>query len=228
MTEKLQKILASAGLGSRREIETWLQAGRVKVDGKEAKLGDRAERSASITVDGKPVALQTEKTRLIMLNKPEGVICSRKVDKPSVFELLPELPYGRWVSIGRLDINTSGLLLFSNDGELANKLMHPSSNLEREYLVRVLGDINDTMLGNMLKGVMLDDGMAKFEEILGPRGKGKNVWFNVMLKEGRKREVRRLWESQDCQVSRLKRIRYGRYSLPRELAVGDVLELSNF
>lgn len=227
MTEKLQKILASAGLGSRREIETWLDAGRVKVNGKLAKLGDRADRSAHILLDDKPVQLQKEKTRLIMLNKPEGVICSRKVDKSNVFELLPELAYGRWISIGRLDVNTTGLLLFTNDGELANKLMHPSSNLEREYLVRVIGEINNQVLGNLLKGVQLDDGPAKFDEIIGPRGKGKNVWFNVIIKEGRNREVRRLWESQNCQVSRLKRVRFGRYTLPRELSVGEVLELSN-
>lgn len=226
MTEKLQKILADHGLGSRREMEKWIDAGRVQVNGKLATLGERALRSDKIAVDGKVLKSRQDHRRLIMLNKPEGVICSRQDDRPTVFELLPKLKEGRWISVGRLDLNTSGLLLFTNDGDLANKLMHPSSNLEREYLVRVLGDVSDQQLSNLLKGVMLDDGIAKFSEIIGPRGKGMNQWYNVILKEGRKREVRRLWESQNCTVSRLKRIRFGSYKLPRELASGAVMEVS--
>lgn len=228
MTEKLQKILADAGLGSRREIEKWISAGRVSVNQKLAKLGDRAERSDEISVDDKPVQLARDMTRLILVNKPEGYICTRKddQDRPTVFELLPLLKRGRWVAVGRLDFNTSGLLLFTNNGELANQLMHPSSNLEREYVVRVLGDANETVIETLLKGVILEDGFAKFEAIIGPRGSGQNVWFNVIIKEGRKREVRRLWESQDCQVSRLKRIRFGEYSLPEDLPLGQFIELS--
>lgn len=228
MTEKLQKILADAGLGSRREIEKWISAGRVSVNQKIAKLGDRAERSDEIAVDDKPIRLTTDMTRLILLNKPEGYICTRKddQDRPTVFELLPPLKRGRWVAVGRLDFNTSGLLLFTNNGELANKLMHPSANLEREYIVRVLGDVNQTVIDNLLEGVILEDGFAKFEDIEGPRGSGKNAWYTVVIKEGRKREVRRLWESQDCQVSRLKRVRFGEYVLPEELPLGEFIELS--
>lgn len=228
MTEKLQKILADAGLGSRREIEKWISAGRVSVNQAIAKLGDRAERFDDIAVDGKSVKLAKDMTRLILFNKPEGTICTRKddQDRPTVFELLPPLKRGRWVAVGRLDFNTSGLLLFTNNGELANQLMHPSSNLEREYVVRVLGEVTPTIIETLLKGVILEDGFAKFEAIIGPRGSGKNVWFNVIIKEGRKREVRRLWESQDCQVSRLKRIRFGEHALPEDLPMGQFIELS--
>ncbi len=227
MTEKIQKILADAGLGSRREIEKWISAGRVSVNGQLAKLGDRAERSDEISVDDRPVQLAQDMTRLILLNKPEGTICTRKDDegRPTVFELLPPLKRGRWVAVGRLDFNTSGLLLFTNNGELANKLMHPSANLEREYVVRVLGDVTQKIVNNLLAGVELEDGFAKFESITDQRGSGQNTWFNVVIKEGRKREVRRLWESQDCQVSRLKRIRFGEYMLPTELSVGQFIEL---
>ena len=222
-TEKLQKILADSGLGSRREMEKWIAAGRVTVNGKVATLGDRALRSDNITVDDKRLKQRHDENRLIMLNKPEGTICSRGDERANVFDLLPKLSQGRWISVGRLDINTSGLLLFTNNGDVANKLMHPSSNLEREYLVRVLGEVSDKQLSQLLKGVMLDDGMAKFTDIVGPRGKGKNQWYNVIIKEGRKREVRRLWESQGCTVSRLKRIRFGDYRLPRNLPIGQTM-----
>jgi len=227
MTEKVQKILADAGLGSRREIEKWISDGRISVNGQVSKLGDRAERSDQISVDDRPVQLIKDMIRLILLNKPEGCICTRKDDegRPTVFELLPSLKRGRWVAVGRLDFNTSGLLLFTNNGEIANKLMHPSANLEREYVVRVHGKVTQKIIDTLLEGVVLEDGFAKFESITSQRGSGQNTWFNVVIKEGRKREVRRLWESQDCQVSRLKRIRFGEYALPIELPVGQFIEL---
>ena len=224
-TEKLQKILAQAGLGSRRAMEQWVQAGRVSVDGKKAKLGDRAIATARIMVDGKPIRIQPTKTQMLLYNKPEGQVCTRAdpQGRPTVFDHLPKLAQGKWLSIGRLDINTTGLLLFTNDGALAHRWMHPSANLEREYLVRVLGQVDKAMLKRLTAGVRLDDGMAKFTHMqrVGKKGSGANVWYRVTITEGRNREVRRLWESQqDIKVSRLKRIRFGDIVLPRDLRQG--------
>ncbi len=222
-TEKLQKVLARAGLGSRRQMEEWITDGRVKINGKTATLGDRVTEDCRIHVDNKPLAkdaAQPKECRVIIYNKPEGEICSRNdpEGRPTVFEQLPRLKNQRWISVGRLDINSSGLLLFTNDGELANQLMHPSSNIEREYAVRVYGEVDADMLKRLRKGVKLDDGMASFKRIKDAGGDGKNHWYHVVICEGRQREVRRLWESQDIQVSRLIRLRYGPISLPRNLA----------
>ena len=226
--EKLQKVLARSGLGSRREMERWIEAGRVSVDGKAAKLGDRVEAKARISVDGKPlVSAPAEATRCILYHKPTGEVCTR--DDPegrrTVFERLPRLKSGRWISIGRLDYNTSGLLLFTTDGELAHKLMHPSSNIEREYMVRVMGDVQPKNLEAMLKGVVLDDGMARFTDIQEGAGDGINRWYYVVLMEGRNREVRRLWESQGLTVSRLKRVRYGEVFIPSKVKQGQWVEM---
>ena len=226
--EKLQKVLARTGLGSRREMERWIEQGRVSVDGKTASLGDRVSQRARISVDGRPVnSAPAQETRCILYHKPTGEVSSRKdpQGRRTVFERLPKLKSGRWISIGRLDFNTSGLLLFTTDGELANKLMHPSSNIEREYMVRVMGEWNEDMLQRLLDGVMLDDGVARFTDIQDGGGDGINHWFYVVIMEGRNREVRRLWESPGLTVSRLKRVRYGDVFIPSKVKQGQWVEL---
>lgn len=226
--EKLQKVLARSGLGSRREMERWIEQGRVTVDGKPAVLGDRIGGGARVAVDGKPLnTAPAQETRCILYHKPTGEVCSRKdpQGRRTVFERLPKLKAGRWISIGRLDYNTSGLLLFTTDGELANKLMHPSANIEREYMVRVMGEWDESMLQRLLEGVMLEDGVARFADIQDGGGDGINHWFYVVLMEGRNREVRRLWESQGLTVSRLKRVRYGEVFIPSKVKQGQWVEL---
>ena len=226
--EKLQKVLARTGMGSRREMERWIEGGRVTIDGKPAKLGDRVDQRARIAVDGRLIDIApAEKTRCILYHKPTGEVCSRKdpQGRRTVYQRLPKLKSGRWISIGRLDYNTSGLLLFTTDGELANVLMHPSSNIEREYMVRVMGAVDKDMLQRMLDGVMLDDGVARFTDIQDGGGDGINHWYYVVLMEGRNREVRRLWESQGLTVSRLKRVRYGDVFIPSKVKQGQWVEL---
>ncbi|HEV2321077.1 MAG TPA: 23S rRNA pseudouridine(2605) synthase RluB [Gammaproteobacteria bacterium] len=224
--ERLQKVLAAAGLGSRREIEGWISAGRVSINGKPAKLGDRVGPEDRVNVDGKPVkGLERggdTRRRVILYHKPEGELTTRKdpEGRPTVFEALPRLRGSRWVSVGRLDTNTSGLLIFTNDGALANKLMHPSSEIEREYAVRVLGQVSEEQLKLLQRGVKLEDGMAAFDDIREAGGEGANHWYHVTLKEGRNREVRRLWEAVGLTVSRLIRVRFGNLSLPRNLPRG--------
>jgi 23S rRNA pseudouridine2605 synthase len=228
--EKLQKVLARTGLGSRREMERWIEAGRVVVNGKVASLGDRVRERDRVAVDGKPLAAApAEQTRCILYHKPTGEVSSRKdpQGRRTVFERLPRLKSGRWISIGRLDYNTSGLLLFTTDGELANALMHPSANIEREYLVRVMGEVQEDMLQRMIEGVMLDDGMARFTDIQDGGGDGINRFFYVVIMEGRNREVRRLWESQGLTVSRLKRVRYGDVFIPSRVKQGQWVELES-
>lgn len=225
MSEKLQKLLAHAGLGSRRQLEEWIAAGRVSVNGNVAKLGDRAQPDDKITVDGRLIKLMTEarfKRRIIIYHKPEGVVSTRAdpEGRPTVFEDLPVLRGQRWIAVGRLDLNTSGILLFTNDGELANRLMHPSYEIEREYAVRILGEVDKAMLKRLQQGVELEDGLARFDAIIDAGGTGANHWYHVILKEGRNREVRRIWESQGVKVSRLIRVRYGNVSLPRMLRPG--------
>ncbi|MDO8954362.1 MAG: 23S rRNA pseudouridine(2605) synthase RluB [Gammaproteobacteria bacterium] len=231
MSEKLQKVLARTGLGSRREIEEWIDAGRIVVNGKVAKLGDRVTEADQVVVDKKRieiVATDLVPPRVLIYHKPEGQICTQ--DDPegreTVFTHLPNVRSGRWVMVGRLDINTSGLLLFTTDGEFANHLMHPSRQVEREYAVRVFGQVSPETLLNLKAGVKLEDGMAKFDHIVDAGGEGSNHWYHVILKEGRNREVRRLWESQGVKVSRLIRVRFANIALPRALHIGRWDELS--
>ncbi|MCL1126949.1 23S rRNA pseudouridine(2605) synthase RluB [Shewanella surugensis] len=230
MSEKLQKVLARAGHGSRREMEAWIAAGRVSIDGEIAKLGDRVESDVKVRLDGRAVSIKSEEDvvcRVIAYHKPEGEICSRKdpEGRPTVFDRLPRTKDSRWVAVGRLDINTSGLLLFTSDGELANRLMHPSNEVEREYAVRTFGEVSDACIQRLRKGVTLEDGPASFDKVKPAGGEGMNKWWHVSLAEGRNREVRRLWESQEVQVSRLIRIRYGAIELPKSLPRGGWIEL---
>lgn len=230
MSEKLQKVLARCGLGSRRHMEQAIVDGRVSVNGKLAKLGDRVEASDELRVDGRRVHFTVEeeaRRRVLVYYKPEGEICSRQdpEGRPTVFDQLPQTKGERWVMVGRLDINSSGLLLFTTDGELANRLMHPSSEIEREYAVRVMGDLTQEMRDTLMKGVVLEDGPARFERISELGGEGFNRWWQVVVKEGRNREVRRLIESQGLKVSRLLRTRYGTINLPRTLKTGRWIEL---
>ena len=215
--EKLQKVLARMGLASRREAESWIQAGRVKVNGQLATLGCRVDGLDQISVS----------RRVLIYNKPEGEVCTRDdpEGRPTVFDQLPRLKQGRWVNVGRLDINTTGLLLFTTDGELANRLMHPSYQMDREYAVRVMGEVDEDMIERLKQGVMLEDGPAKFNDVVSSGGEGINRWFHVCLLEGRNREVRRLWESQGVRVNRLKRVRFGPVFLGAELPVGRWREM---
>ncbi|SCC06774.1 23S rRNA pseudouridine(2605) synthase RluB [Gilliamella intestini] len=231
-TEKLQKVLANLGNGSRREIEAMIADGKISVDGKIASLGDRVDVNANpkIRINGYLIQLRSkekEVCRVLVYYKPEGEICSRNdpQGRATVFERLPRLKNARWINIGRLDINTSGLLLFTTDGELANRLMHPRHEIEREYAVRVFGKVTDQQIFQLRKGVQLEDGPASFQSIKAQGGDGINQWFNVVITEGRNREVRRMWEAVDVQVSRLLRIRYGDISLPKGLSRGTWLEL---
>jgi len=231
--ERLQKVLAQAGYGSRREIEGWIERGEVKLNGKKASLGDRYKPGDQLKVKNKLVPesrLKAKHSRVIMYHKPVGEVTTRSdpEGRSTVFDNLPKLGSARWIAVGRLDINTSGLLLFTTDGELANQLMHPSTEIEREYAVRVLGDVSDEALKNMTTGVELEDGTAKFDSIADQGGQGANHWYHVVLKEGRNREVRRLWESQGITVSRLMRIRYGNISIPRQVRPGKHQDLRDF
>ncbi|MBT8146060.1 MAG: 23S rRNA pseudouridine(2605) synthase RluB [Gammaproteobacteria bacterium] len=228
--EKLQKVLARAGFGSRREMEKWIEAGRVKVNGRVASLGDRVGRDDRIIVDGKKLAFQgkdKERSRVLLYNKPEGEICTRSdpEGRPTVFDRLPRVKHGRWIAVGRLDINTSGLLLFTTDGELANALMHPSSLIDREYAVRVMGDVTPQIVKQMHEGVVLDGHLCRFTDIQHYGGEGVNQWYHVVIMEGRNREVRRLWESQGLKVSRLKRVRFGPIFIPSTVTRGKIQEL---
>ncbi len=230
--EKLQKVLARFGLGSRREAEGWISAGRVRVNGVVASLGQRVGAGDAISLDDR--LLQREAAapvlrRVLIYNKPEGEICTRDdpEGRPTVFARLPRLREGRWINIGRLDINTTGLLLFTTDGELANRLMHPSYEMDREYAVRVRGDVDEEMLDRLRAGVMLDDGPARFTDVQkAPGGEGLNHWFHCVVMEGRNREVRRLWESQGVVVSRLKRVRFGPVFLTSDLPMGRWREMA--
>lgn len=231
MQERLQKVLARAGLGSRRQIEDWIRDGRVQVNGKPARLGQKVSGRERIAVDGKKVNLKSGEqvvAATILYHKPAGEICSRDDPdgRPSVFSALPRPPGGRWISVGRLDFNTSGLLLFTTDGELAHRLMHPAQEIEREYAVRLLGTVDLPMLERLIQGVELEDGVARFSAIEESGGSGANRWYHVIIKEGRNREVRRLWESQGVKVSRLTRVRYGPVILERKLRPGKYRSLT--
>ncbi len=232
MSERIHKLLAHAGYGSRREIESWIRAGRIQINGKIAELGQQVDEKDKIKLDKKLLRLTDSKKikhRILAFNKPVGVVCTRKDNKgrPTVFEYLPALKKQRWVSVGRLDINSGGLLLFTNNGDWANRLMHPSSNIEREYAVRVLGEVSNETLQNLRNGVMLEGKLARFTDIVMSGGKGANQWFHVVLMEGLNREVRRLWESQGLKVSRLIRVRYGSYILSKSKKPGDFWDLTD-
>jgi 23S rRNA pseudouridine2605 synthase len=229
MDEKIQKVLANLGYASRREIERWIEAGRVRVNGEVIGLGERVTPADAISVDGKPVSRHSpdNATRVLIYHKAPGEICSRSdpEGRPSVFDKLPRIKQGRWIVIGRLDFNTTGLLLFTNNGELANRLMHPRYGIEREYAVRVLGEVTSEHLLALQQGITLDDGLAKFVKICDAGGSGANHWYHVSLLEGRHHEVKRLWAAVGLQVSRLHRIRYGPISLPRTVKLGQYQEL---
>lgn len=225
--ERLQKVLASLGLGSRRSIEEWIRDGRLTVNGVVAELGARVSPEDRVLIDGKPVDLGarviTTGSVVLGYHKPVGEMTTRSdpQGRPTVFERLPLQPSGRWVVVGRLDVNTSGLLLFTTDGELAHRLMHPSSEVEREYLVRVRSHPNRETLDTLRRGVELDDGWASFDRIESEASTDGHAWYRVILHEGRNREVRRLWSAVGHEVTRLMRIRYGPVVLPRDLRPGE-------
>ncbi|MGR8933755.1 MAG: 23S rRNA pseudouridine(2605) synthase RluB [Gammaproteobacteria bacterium] len=226
----MQKVLARGGVASRREIEAWIQEGRLRLNGVDAQLGDRLKPGDRLQLNGRVVHWEkyAEQTpRVLIYHKPIGEVVSRRdpEGRPTVFTQLPKLPVGRWIAVGRLDINTQGLLLVTNHGELANRLMHPSTEVEREYAIRILGTVNDDMLERLKQGVELEDGKAHFDDIVFSGGEGVNKWYHVTVKEGRNRLVRRLWESQGVTVSRLIRVRYGPLALPERLKAQKYHEL---
>jgi len=230
--ERIQKLLARAGLGSRREIERWIEEGRLTVNGNPVQLGYHLKPGDYLQINGRVVkwdkyAEQT--TRVLVYHKPVGELVTRRdpEGRPVIFTQLPRLPVGRWIAVGRLDINTSGMILVTNNGELANRLMHPSRQIEREYAVRILGEVDEALLERLRKGVELEDGPAHFDEIRFHAGEGANKWFYVTVKQGRNRLVRRLWESQGVKVSRLIRVRYGDVVLPERVRAHSFYELEN-
>jgi 23S rRNA pseudouridine2605 synthase len=228
--ERLQKVLARSGLGSRRQIEKSIATSQIYVNSKIAELGVQVGDGDIITWKGRKWVIQgqTQDLKIIMYNKPLGEICTRKDEKgrKTVFENLPELKGSRWINIGRLDINTTGLIMFTTDGAFANHMMHPSTKIDREYACRVFGEVDQTKLDNLRKGVELEDGPARFNDIQQAGAGESNQWFHVVILEGRNREVRRLWESQDLKVNRLKRVRYGPVFLPKKLRKGQYQELT--
>lgn len=229
MSERIQKLLAGAGHGSRRAIEQWIRDRRVTLNGRVVELGERATAQDEIRLDGRRLELagSAVSTEVLLYHKPVGEMTTRNdpEGRPTVFDHLPEPGTGRWIVVGRLDVNTSGLLLFTNDGELAHRLMHPSSEVEREYLVRVHGSPSPEVLDRLRRGVQLDDGPARFDRIEVTRQEGSHSWFRVALHEGRNREVRRLFEHEGFMVSRLSRIRYGPIEIPRDLRAGGWMKL---
>ena len=231
MKIRIHKILADHGIGSRRGIESLIRQKKVLVNGQLAIIGQLVSEKDTFEIEGRTIKLLKKdptKRRVLMYNKRVGEISSRNDPdhKKTIFDSLPKLRSGRWVSVGRLDINTSGLILFSNDGSFANNLMHPSSNIEREYVARVHGHVSEKIVNNLIKGVKLEDGFAKFSDVQRGRKGKTNQWFAMVIMEGRSREVRRLWESQGLEISRLKRVRYGNLFLPATLKQGAFKELT--
>jgi len=230
-TVKLQKALADAGVASRREIEQWIEAGRIQVNGEPAHVGQRIGPGDKVKVGGRLVSLhlgQQRAPRVLLYHKPEGEIVSR--DDPqhraSVFDKLPRIRGGRWIAIGRLDFNSCGLLVFTSSGELANRMMHPRYAIERDYAVRLLGELSDEAAAQLVGGIQLEDGMARFQRLYPTGGEGANRWYEVTISEGRYREVRRMFEAVGVTVSRLMRVRYGPLALPPRLKRGQFLELA--
>jgi 23S rRNA pseudouridine2605 synthase len=230
--ERIQKVLARGGVGSRREIERWIDEGRLKLNGNAVKLGDRLKAGDHLQLNERVVHWEKfaeQPTRVLLYHKATGEVVTRRdpEGRPVVFTQLPKLATARWIAVGRLDINTSGLLLVTNNGELANRLMHPSTQVEREYAVRILGDVSDATLERLKQGVELEDGKARFDDIKFYGGEGANKWYHVIVSEGRNRLVRRLWESQEVVVSRLMRVRYGPVILPERLKANSFYELTD-
>jgi 23S rRNA pseudouridine2605 synthase len=228
--ERIQKVLSRGGIGSRREIERWIGEGRLKLNGAIVTLGTRIKTGDFLQINDRVVHWEkftVQPTRVLLYHKPTGEVVTRRdpEGRPVVFTQLPSLTASRWIAVGRLDINTSGLLLVTNNGELANRLMHPSTQVEREYAVRVLGEVPDAIIEKLKQGVELEDGVAKFNDIRFYAGEGANKWYYVTVKEGRNRLVRRLWESQNVVVSRLMRVRYGPVVLPERLKAHSFYEL---
>lgn len=230
--ERIQKVLSRGGLGSRREIERWIEEGRFSVNSVPISLGYALKTGDHLELNGRVVHWEKftqQPTQVLIYNKPVGEVVTRHdpENRPIVFSKLPKLAVGRWIAVGRLDINTSGLLLLTNNGELANRLMHPSTQIDREYAVRILGEVPDSAIEQLKSGVELEDGLAKFDDIQFFAGEGANKWYHVVVSEGRNRLVRRLWESQQLVVSRLMRVRYGPIMLPERVRAGDVYELNH-
>ncbi len=228
--ERIQKLLARAGLGSRREIERWIEEGRLTVNGNPIQLGYHLKAGDYLQINGRVVKWEKyaeQPTRVLVYHKPVGELVTRRdpEGRPVIFTQLPRLPIGRWIAVGRLDINTSGLILVTNNGELANRLMHPSRQVEREYAVRILGEVDEAMMQRLQEGVELEDGPAQFDAVRFYAGEGANKWFYVTVKQGRNRLVRRLWESQSVKVSRLIRVRYGDITLPERVRSHAFYEL---
>jgi 23S rRNA pseudouridine2605 synthase len=230
--ERIQKALARQGVASRRQIETLIADGKLLLNGKKVVAGDQVSAGDVVMLDGKKIVIRNDDDqlpRVIAYHKPEGEICSRNdpQGRPTIFDRLPRIVHSRWVAIGRLDINTAGLILLTDNGELANKLMHPSSQVEREYIVRTLGMATQDMMKQLVNKVELEDGPARFEEVTYVGGgEGVNHWYHVTIMEGRNREVRRMWDAVGLQVSRLKRVRYGTVTLASTHRQGAVKELT--
>ena len=230
--ERIQKALARQGLGSRRQIEAWIEKGELTLNGEVVQLGDHVAAGDVVMHSGRKIVIKDsvqQLPRVLMYHKPEGEVCSRSDPdgRPTIFENLPGLKHSRWVAVGRLDLNTSGLILVTDNGDLANRLMHPSNQMQREYAVRVLGEVTDDMLRQLTHGVKLDDGPARFEEVVDSGGEGANHWYHVVLMEGRNREVRRMWEAVGAKVSRLMRVRYANAILTKSQRPGKCRELSD-
>ncbi|MFZ2315738.1 MAG: pseudouridine synthase [Gammaproteobacteria bacterium] len=230
MSEKIQKVLANAGVASRRTIEAWIQEGRVTINGRTATIGDRMTYNDKVSVDGREVKLvksKDQQTRVLIYHKPEGEICTRQdpEGRPTIFDRMPLIRNSRWICVGRLDFNTSGLLIITNNGELAHQLMHPSSDIEREYAVRIRGEVDALHIQKLQKGIELEDGLARFTDVVEAGGENSNQWFHVVVKEGRNRLVRRLWEALGFTVSRLMRVRFGPIYLPSNLRRSHYVEL---
>ncbi len=235
MSEKIQKILSHLGYGSRRKIEKMIESGKILINGKKAVIGQRLDKNNfdQIKFQEKIISIKkiTSRTKVLIYNKPEGEICTKNDYKkrPTPFDKLPFLNTHRWVSIGRLDLNTRGLLLFTNDGNLANELMHPRNAIEREYYMRIFGEINKNTMNILKNGVKIKDGYVSFKslQLIHNKYEGKNKWFKGILCEGKNREIRSMWKTVKCQVSRLIRVRYGNIILPRHLKLGQWMELNS-